>query len=216
MAFHNSYNTMKTHISQTHRQTSLLRTIIIMLLFLFSQILHGIVEARAQSEKSSRDINWAVEIEKAGLPNLHKVSEDLYRGAQPSAEGMQELKNMGIKTVVNLRSLHSDLDELGETGLVHEHIPMNAWRPKEEAVIRFLQIVTDKNRLPVFVHCQHGADRTGVTVAAYRIIVQGWTKEEAIAEMTEGGFGFHRIWKFRLVPFIKHLDVQAIREQLGL
>ena len=46
---------------------------------------------------------WAERIELPGLPNLHKVSDDLYRGAQPTAEGMRQLKKIGIKTVVNLR-----------------------------------------------------------------------------------------------------------------
>ncbi len=39
---------------------------------------------------------------------------------------------MGIKTVVNLRFRHSDLDVLGKIGLAYIEIPMNAWHPKDE------------------------------------------------------------------------------------
>ena len=31
-----------------------------------------------------------------GVPNFHKVSEDLYRGAQPTQEGFRELVKLGI------------------------------------------------------------------------------------------------------------------------
>ena len=122
---------------------------------------------------------------------------------------------MGIKTVLDLRSFNSDRDKLRDTGLVYEHIAMKAWHPEQEDIIRFLQITTDKNRTPVFVHCQHGADRTGLMCAVYRVAICGWTKEEAIREMTQGGFGRHIIWT-NLVTFIEALDVNAIKKQAGI
>ncbi len=71
--------------------------------------------------------DWAVSLKLEGVPNFNKVSEDLYRSAQPTSEGMINLKAMGIKTIVNLRSFNSDRDEIGETGLGYEHIYMKAW-----------------------------------------------------------------------------------------
>jgi len=172
-------------------------------------------EAAAAAKKTPARREWAKAIQKPGLPNLHKVSDDLYRGAQPTAAGMRELKAMGIRTVVNLRAMHSDRDEMSGTDLAYEHIPMEAWNPEGEDVVRFLQIVTDKNRTPVFVHCQHGADRTGTMCAAYRIIVQGWTKDEAIEEMTKGGFGFHKVWQ-NLVRYVRDLDVERLSQRAGI
>ena len=116
---------------------------------------------------------------------------------------------MGIKTVVNLRALHSDRDELGDTGLAYKHIRMQAWDAEEEEVIEFLKIVIDNKNLPVFVHCQHGADRTGMMTAIYRIVVCDWDKDAAIREMREGGFGFHPIWQ-GLPKFVEQMDVEAI------
>lgn len=116
---------------------------------------------------------WAVPIKKEGLPNLHRVSKQLYRGALPAEQGMKELKNMGVRTVINLRSFHSDRDEIGLTGLVYEDIYMKAWHPERKELIRFLQIATDTNCAPVFVHCMHGADRTGLVCAVYRVAMQG-------------------------------------------
>jgi tyrosine-protein phosphatase SIW14 len=158
---------------------------------------------------------WAQRMDFPGLPNFYKVSDDLYRGAQPTAQGMKQLKELGIKTIINLRAIHSDRDDLGNTKLAYEHLNMTTLGPENEDVIRFLQIVTDSNSTPVFVHCQYGADRTGTMCAIYRIAVQGWSKDEAIAEMTGGGFGFHRIW-MNLVDYIRKLDVDEIKNSAGL
>ena len=117
-------------------------------------------------------------IQMEGLSNFCKVSDDLVRCAQPTLNGMRNLKAIGIKTVVNLSAFHSDRSMLKNTGLDYENIPMIAWPliPEEKQVVRFLTIVTDPKRTPVLVHCQHGADRTGTLCAVYRIVVQGWTK----------------------------------------
>jgi len=158
---------------------------------------------------------WAERLNLSGVPNLHKVSENLYRGAQPTAEGMRELERLGVKTVVSLRSFHSDRGEMEGTKLAYEHIFMKTWHPENEEIIRFLRIVTDPNRTPVFVHCQRGADRTGTMCAIYRIAVQGWSKPEAIDEMTKGGFGFYEGWQ-NLIEYIQNLDVEQIKRHVGL
>jgi protein-tyrosine phosphatase len=158
---------------------------------------------------------WAQPIRMEGVPNLHKVSENLYRSAQPTAEGMGNLKKMGVERIVSLRSFHTDRDEIENTGLAYEHIYMKAWHPEEEEIVRFLQIVTRAQKSPVLVHCQHGADRTGTMCAVYRIAVQGWTKEEAVKEMTEGGFGFHEVWA-NIAPWINRLDIGKIKRQAGI
>jgi tyrosine-protein phosphatase SIW14 len=158
---------------------------------------------------------WAARIELPGLPNSYKVSDELYRGAQPTAAGMKQLEKLGVKTVVNLRALHSDRQEIKGTDLSYVHIGMTAWCISDNDVIRFLRVVTDPNRTPIFVHCQHGSDRTGTMCAIYRIVVQGWSKDEAIEEMTKGGFGFNRFWQ-NLTKFIRKLNVQKIKRETGL
>ena len=159
--------------------------------------------------------NWAKPVTMEGVPNLHKVSSTIYRRAQPDAKGMLNLKAMGIETIINLRSFHSDREEIGDSGLAYEHIYMKTWHPEEEDVVRFFQIVTNPKRTPVLVHCQHGADRTGTLVALYRVAIQGWSKEEAIQEMTRGEFGFHGIWE-NLITWINSVDIDRIKAEAAI
>jgi len=165
---------------------------------------------------AARPATWAEKLHQSNhLPNLHRVTPNLYRGAQPEDEGFGELKKMGIKTVVNLRSLHSDRSECAEHDLAYIPIGEEAWEAEDEETLEFLKAAVDPKNQPVFVHCQHGADRTGTSIAAYRIVVQGWSKQDAIREMTEGGFGYHAIWT-NLIRYLENLDVDRMRRELGI
>ena len=158
---------------------------------------------------------WARHEQKPGLKNFARVSDDLYRGAQPSQEGFEELKALGIKTEINLRDAHSDRKMLEGTGIAYEHIKFKTWHPEDEEVVRFLKIVTDEKKGPFFVHCKHGSDRTGMMCAIYRVAVQGWSKDEAIDEMTKGDFGFHPLWQ-NLIHYIRDLDIEKIKKEAGI
>lgn len=151
---------------------------------------------------AERSVKWAVKMEQAGLPNLHKVDAKLYRSAQPTAEGMTNLVALGVKTVVNLRDNHSDSDEIGGLPLVANRIEIFTGNPKFDQVKAFLAIMDDTNAVPVLVHCQHGADRTGTMCALYRILRQDWKVEDAITEMKDGGYGYHSVW-INLPRFIR-------------
>jgi protein tyrosine phosphatase (PTP) superfamily phosphohydrolase (DUF442 family) len=171
--------------------------------------------AGADPLPAQRPKTWAQPVQLAGVPDLYRISDQLYRGNQPSPEGMENLKKLGIKTIINLRSFHSDRDEIGVTGLAYEHIYMKPWHPEVEDLVRFLKIVTDPKRTPAFVHCHYGADRTGTVIAVYRIAVQGWSKAEAIREMTQGGFGVHSIWS-NLPRWIEKLNIDDLKRQAGI
>lgn len=164
---------------------------------------------------SVRPHAWAQPVSMEGVPNFYRVTINLYRSAQPTAEGMKRLKKMGIKTIVNLRYYHSDSSEAADAGLEYVHIPMTAWHPERDDAVRFLRVVTDPARLPVLVHCRHGSDRTGIMTALYRVAVQGWSKENAIREMEDGGFGFHRIWS-NLPHWLMGMDMETLKKDAGI
>lgn len=159
--------------------------------------------------------HWARSLEGECLPNPHQVTPTVYRGGRPTTAGMRQLKAMGVKTVINLRSFNSDRDEIGNTGLAYEHIDMKAWHPERKEIIRFLQIITEKACIPAFVHCQRGAHRAGLMCAISRLAVCGWTKEEASREMTQGGFGYHGVWTDS-IKFVDDLNIDAMKKQVRM
>lgn len=164
---------------------------------------------------TNRPVEWAQPLVVPGITNCFRVTTNLYRGAQPTAEGMRQLEAMGIKSVVNLRSFHSDKDELVGTGLKGFRFESKPWHAEEEDVVTFLKLATDTNNLPLFVHCQRGADRTGMMCAMYRIVVCDWTKQQAIDELKHGGFAFSPVWK-NLVAYIEKADIAEIKRSAGL
>jgi len=126
-------------------------------------------QERTPPPSSERSPRWAVRVERPGLPNLHRVSPKLYRGAQPTREGLDELRRLGVRTIVSLRAFHGERDAVAAAGLGYERISFKVWHPEDEDMRRFLAVVGDPARQPVFVHCLRGSDRTGTAVAVYRM-----------------------------------------------
>ena len=153
------------------------------------------VQSHAQLPTESSAAPTPPRVGYAGLPNFGVVSDQLYRGAQPADSGFAELKALGIAIVVNLR--HESGRIARERTLVESlgmHYVSIPWRghddPNPEQVAQFLRLLRDNPQRKVFVHCQRGAERTGVMVACYRISREQWTPERAQAEME--AFGFRR------------------------
>lgn len=147
----------------------------------------------------------------AGLKNFAKVTDNIYRGAQPTAQGFKELKKMGVKTIVNLRVFHSDISLLKGLGFNYYHLSFKTWHPEDEDVAQFLKVATNPSYYPLFVHCQHGSDRTGMMIAIYRIYAQGWTATEAMQELPV--FGYHKIWR-GIKNYLINFDKEKMRERL--
>ncbi len=172
-------------------------------------------QTTALTNATGRPATWAVKLKSTNLSNFYRVTTNLYRGAQPSARGMAELKALGIKTVINLRGFHSDDDEARGTGLKLGRLHMEPWHAGDDDVVTFLKLVTDTNTLPAYIHCQRGADRTGMLCAMYRVAVCGWTKDEAIREMQDGGFHFNPTWR-NLVRYVERADVEKLKQRAGI
>lgn len=177
---------------------------------IFCLLLSTVVLAQ---ESKPRPERWATPVAEPALKNFYKVDDQLYRGGQPDAAGMQALKRLGIAWVLNLREFHDDKDEASGTGLVLVDVPMNAGLIKDEEILAALKTIQSA-RGPILVHCWHGSDRTGVVIAMYRILFQGWTKEAAIDELVNGGYGYHSIYG-NIVKYIEAVDVVKMKKALG-
>ena len=164
------------------------------------------------TQTSSRPGTWAQHVTSTTLKNFYRVNADFYRSEQPTRRGFEEVRAIGIKSIINLRHDHSDAALIEGLEFYLVDIPMQAWNVSEEDIVKALKAIQTVPK-PVLVHCQYGADRVGVVTAMYRVVIQNWTKEDALAEMTGGGFDFH--WYYFNIPaFVKAADVARIREKL--
>jgi protein tyrosine/serine phosphatase len=153
-----------------------------------------------------------------GIINFGKINEVLYRGAQPDAAGIRNLKGLGIKSIVNLCMPNdlwqAELAEASANGIVYTNIPMKRFgRPPAELVAQVLATI-ESLPSPVFVHCQHGCDRTGTIIACYRIKHDHWTGEAALAEAKRYGISvFERGMRSCILAFSKSLTSSALAKE---
>ncbi len=165
------------------------------------------------AEPRLRPQSWAAPVISENLENWHKVDSLVYRSEQPDAQAMTEVEKFGIHRILNLREFHDDKDETKDTNLQIFHVPFNAAKIKDIDVINSLKIIKSSDK-PILVHCWHGSDRTGVIVAMYRIVEQGWTKEAAIDELKNGGYGYHSIYG-NIIKYLENVEIEEIMRQLN-
>ena len=162
-----------------------------------------------------RPVVWAAAVSGTSVGNLYRVEPDFFRSAQPTSAGFRELAALGVKSVLRVSGGDGDEAAARETGLKLFHVPMSAFGLRNSRVLEALRIMADPGNRPLVIHCQHGADRTGALVALYRVVVQGWSKADAVREMDEGGFHHSSFWR-NLDQYVLEANVQALRRQLGL
>jgi len=129
------------------------------------------------------------------INNFHQVSDGIYRGARPSLEGLKALSQLGFKTVLSFRWRKAPLAvermHVTELGMNFISIPLNYWSlPNKQQINEFLDVIDDERNFPIFIHCFHGADRTGLLLGIYRVVRCGWSFQDAYGEML--ACGFHR------------------------
>jgi protein tyrosine/serine phosphatase len=120
----------------------------------------------------------------------------LWRGAKPDKDDAAWLIQHGVRTIVNLELILDDKHAFGQATVedannykvgyfrIHDWEPLRILAPSvvDDHVAHFLAIVIQQSK-PVYVHCRYGENRTGVMVAAYRVLIEGVSNEEAIEEM---------------------------------
>ena len=149
-----------------------------------------------------------------GLPkNFYKVNMEIYRSAQPTEYNMEELEKIGIKTILNLRMFHSDSNEAKNTNLKLYHLKMRAGKIKDKEIIAAMKIINESEK-PILIHCMHGSDRTGIVIAMYRIIFNGYTKKEAIEELKNKKYGYHEKIYGNIIKYIERADIEKLKKEI--
>lgn len=127
------------------------------------------------------------------IPNLFKMNDNLYRGGRVTAAGMKQLKKMGVTTVINIENdadaIKADQKFAAANGMRYISIPFDTWKtPTDAKVDHVLKLLQDRSLGPIYLHCKHGRDRTGMMMGLYRVFVDGWHSRAAYKEMKDRGF----------------------------
>ncbi|WP_454875606.1 phosphatase domain-containing protein [Pseudomonas farris] len=159
-----------------------------------------------------RPVEWAQSVEVQY--NLYQMSPTLYRSALPDRGAVPLLKRLKVATVINFLP-ESDSRWLSTPGIAQVQLPYRTNHVDDADVLKALRTIqTAEAKGPVLMHCKHGSDRTGLMAAMYRVVVQGWSKEEALNEMTQGGFGDSTHFK-EGVRYMMQVDVDKLRTALA-
>lgn len=146
------------------------------------------------------------------IKNFHKVDENLYRSAQPSKSEMRWAEEKGIKTVINLRNVIDDKQEIKGTNLVQVRIPLQAKKLTYDDIIITLSAMEAAEK-PMLIHCLHGSDRTGCMVAAYQMY-HGMEKQAAIDQFLEDQYGYNRRLFPNILELLQSIDVNQLRKDV--
>ena len=149
--------------------------------------------------------------------NFYRVDELLFRSAQLDGSYAAKLHELGIKSIVNLRhfSRGGDRRAFGDQFWLSNK-PLQSWEIKPAQIADVLRTIRERQKKgAVLVHCYHGADRTGLVVAMYRVIYQGWSLDAARSEMIDGGYGFHSMWQ-DIAGFLTPQNEALVRAELGI
>ena len=146
----------------------------------------------------------------AAIPNFAMVDADLWRGARPDRAGAVLLAHRGVKTAINLEWEQSDDDAFAglPVKLVRladfEPIPLVAPWLADQHVVDFIATLRREAK-PAFVHCRSGQNRTGVAVAAYRLLV----KREAIDAVIADFDSYGGAWQWGDNQYLRTLPPRA-------
>lgn len=130
-----------------------------------------------------------------GMPaNFGAVDEGrIYRGAQPTPVELEALAKRGVKTIVKLNTKRrsEELQAAARLGMKVIEVRLNAHTVGRAAacaaVERAYAAMTDPANQPVFVHCDHGRDRTGFLVGLYRERAEAWPFAQVERELAQYG-----------------------------
>lgn len=136
----------------------------------------------------SIDVSASVPIDR-----FYEVSPGIYRGARPGYAGVKSLSQMGVKTILNIDDEDAEIIEeraiSNDLGIEMISVPLTPfWTPDDQDIDLILATLADTSKQPIFVHCEHGRDRTGLVVGLYRVLYEGWEPEDAYEEMIDKGF----------------------------
>ncbi|KAF1051212.1 MAG: hypothetical protein GAK43_02499 [Stenotrophomonas maltophilia] len=185
------------------------------LIFAFAALSLGLAAADARALEgpvTARPANWASPVDSS--INLYRLSPTLYRSGLPGQDNVAELQQLGVHTVLSFIK-DDDRVWIGQQPIKVISYPTHADRADDADVLAVLRLLQQAQADgPVLMHCKHGQNRTGLFAAMYRTVVEGWSKDEALREMHEGGFGEEDDMR-EAADYVTHADIPALRQALA-
>jgi protein tyrosine/serine phosphatase len=136
-------------------------------------------------------LTFAAENPAAHVRNFGEVNEHLFRGAEPSLAGLQELAGMGVKMVIDLREpgggTEFERQQVEKLGMKYVNVPFRPFSAPSQAQMQHVLTLIDDDSQHIFVHCRRGKDRTGTVIACYRIQHDHWQNRQALEEAKKYG-----------------------------
>ena len=129
------------------------------------------------------------------IKNFGQMDDRFFRGGQPKENQFQQLAELGIKTVIDLRDNPKDFAKrsVEALGMKYVNIPMSdSEYPESETIQAVLKLIDDPSTGKFFVHCAGGRHRTGVIGAVYRFNRYNWNYDQVYAEMKK--YDFYTRW----------------------
>ena len=124
------------------------------------------------------------------ISNFGQMDERFYRGGRPKEGDFQDLKALGIQTIIDLTdNTPQEKGFVEAAGMHYVNIPIeDKHDPSDAEIAQFLKLVNDPTTGKFYVHCAGGRHRTGVMGAIYRFNNYHWNFDQAYNEMLKFDF----------------------------
>lgn len=122
--------------------------------------------------------------------NRHRVTEDLWRSAQPLPMQLAAAKRLGIASVVNLTGTRDtathrfEREACARLGMRLVEYPLDSRDPPSRERIAGLERLFAGLDYPALIHCKSGADRAGIASALYLLLRDDRPIGEAQAQLS--------------------------------
>ncbi len=132
--------------------------------------------------ESAFGARWRLSVN--GLPKgTRQTVEGYWIGALPDAEHLEELHHRGVRLLVSAARLApSVVKARDKLGLAHFDTPFGSRFPSARPLLATVEEVEPD---AIYIHCVHGADRSGAILAFLLAVRHGWSPQRALLAVAQ-------------------------------
>ncbi len=145
-----------------------------------------------------RDVYW----------NLHRVTDGVWRAAQPAPHHLRRARDLGVRTILNLRGRRDtcgayqlEREACHRLGLTLVDFPIRSRSPLDRGTLLAAAELIASIETPMLLHCKSGADRAGFMSTLYLFLHEGVALKEAMGVHLSLRYGHIRQAKTGVIDF---------------